>query len=44
MKGLLVKSLHLFKEHRNITGVGSEFRSWLKQKLEDIYSDIQNEV
>ena len=26
------------------TGVGSEFRSWLKQKLKDIYSDIQNNV
>jgi 3',5'-cyclic AMP phosphodiesterase CpdA len=26
------------------TGVGSEFRSWLKQKLKDIFSDIQNKV
>lgn len=26
------------------TGVGSEFRSWLKQKLEDIYSDIQHNI
>ena len=27
-----------------VTGVVSEFRSWLKQKLEDIYLDIQNRV